>query len=50
MARLIDPDTAQEWADDARREAERAADVAIADLRACAALARSITSDPTEPE
>jgi chromosome segregation ATPase len=32
--RAIDPDTAQEWANDARREAERAADVAIADLRA----------------
>ena len=32
--RTIDPDTAQEWADDAQREAERCADVAIADLKA----------------
>jgi chromosome segregation ATPase len=34
VARLIDPDTAQEYIDDAVRETERAADVAIADLRA----------------
>lgn len=32
--RSIDPDTAQEYIDDARREAERCADVAIADLKA----------------
>lgn len=31
---MLDPDTAQEYIDDARREAERCADVAIADLKA----------------
>ena len=34
MVPNIDPDTAQEYIDDARREAERCADVAIADLKA----------------
>ena len=32
--RTIDPDTAQEYIDNARREAERCADVAIAELKA----------------
>jgi hypothetical protein len=32
--RTLDPDTVQEYIDDARREAERCADVAIADLKA----------------
>jgi chromosome segregation ATPase len=31
---MLDPDTAQEYIDDAVREAERCADVAIADLKA----------------
>ena len=43
--RTIDPDTAQEYIDDAVREAERAADVAIADLKAEIADLRAQVQD-----